>query len=93
MGASVAAGLGAALGLDGLVLVGGCVTASDTATLAEHFLARGARTRVVGVPASIDGDLLGKQLEASIGFDTACRVYAGIIGNLATDAASARKYW
>ena len=81
------------LNLDGLVLVGGCTTNSDTAILAEHFAAASVRTKVVGVPASIDGDLLGAQLEASIGFDTACRVYAGIIGNLATDAASARKYW
>ena len=51
------------------------------------------RTRVVGVPATIDGDLYNNGIEASIGFDTACRVYASLVGNLATDAASARKYW
>ena len=77
--------------LDGLVLIGGSVSNSDTAMLAEHFVARQVRTRVIGVPASIDGDL--HACEASIGNDTACRVYASLIGNLATDAASARKYW
>lgn len=83
----------ARLGLDGLVLVGGPVSNSDTATLAEYFAAKGSRTRVIGVPATIDGDLYNNALEASIGFDTACRVYASLVGNLATDAASACKYW
>ena len=80
--------------LDGLVLVGGPVSNSDTALLAEHFASNSVPTRVIGVPATIDGDLYGNNgLEASIGFDTACRVYASLVGNLATDAASARKYW
>ena len=48
---------------------------------------------MIGVPATIDGDLYNNGIEASIGFDTACRVYASLVGNLATDAASARKYW
>ena len=80
------------LKLDALVLIGGAVSNSDTAALAEHFAAGEVATRVIGVPASIDGDLLVHS-EGSIGFDTACRVYASIVGNLATDAASARKYW
>jgi len=79
--------------LDGLVLVGGPVSNSDTALLAEYFAANGMSTRVIGVPATIDGDLFNNGVEASIGFDTASRVYASLIGNLATDAASARKYW
>lgn len=83
----------ARFGLDGLVLVGGPVSNSDTALLAEHFTARGVATKVIGVPATIDGDLYNNGVEASIGFDTACRVYASLVGNLATDAASARKYW
>ena len=84
----------AALRLDGLVLVGGPVSNSDTALLAEHFERVGSPTSVVGVPATIDGDLYSNDgLEASIGFDTACRVYAGLVGNLAKDAASACKYW
>ena len=44
-------------GLSGLVLVGGPVSNSDTALLAEHFKQRGVPTRVIGVPATIDGDL------------------------------------
>lgn len=80
-------------GLAGLVCIGGPVSNSDTAALAEHFVARGVRTRVIGVPATIDGDIYSNSMEASIGFDTACRVYASLVGNLATDAASARKYW
>jgi len=79
--------------LDGLVLVGGPVSNSDTALLAEHFASHGVATKVIGVPATIDGDLYNNGVEASIGFDTACRVYASLVGNLATDAASARKYW
>jgi len=59
--------------------------------LAEHFVARDLPTRIIGVPASIDGDL--HACEASIGNDTACRVYASLIGNLAADAASSRKHW
>ena len=80
-------------GLSGLVLVGGPVSNSDTALLAEHFKQRGVPTRVIGVPATIDGDLYCNSIEASIGFDTATRVYASLVGNLATDAASARKHW
>ena len=79
--------------LNGLVLVGGPVSNSDTALLAEHFEARRVPTRVIGVAATIDGDLYHNGVEASIGFDTASRVYASLVGNLATDAASARKYW
>lgn len=32
-------------------------------------------------------------MEASFGFDTACKCYASLIGNLNTDASSARKYY
>eukprot|EP00966_Prymnesium_polylepis_P066380 1540894-Prymnesium_polylepis.1 len=77
--------------LDGLVLIGGSVSNSDTAMLAEHFVARDLPTRIIGVPASIDGDL--HACEASIGNDTACRVYASLIGNLAADAASSYAAW
>ena len=80
------------LKLDGLILVGGPVSNSDTALLAEYFESKGAATRVIGIPATIDGDLYRNSgLEASIGFDTACKVYASLVGNLAKDAASACK--
>ena len=78
--------------LDGLVLIGGPVTNSDVAVLAEAFKATSVATAVVGVPASIDGDMAGGAVETAVGFDTASRVYASLVANLATDAASARKY-
>ena len=48
---------------------------------------------MVGVPKTIDGDLKSKDIEISFGFDTACKVYNEMIGNIAKDAASSLKYW
>jgi pyrophosphate--fructose-6-phosphate 1-phosphotransferase len=45
------------------------------------------------VPKTIDGDLQGGYIEASFGFDTACKTYSELIGNIVRDANSARKYW
>ena len=56
-------------------------------------LPAGIRTAVVGVPKTIDGDLKNSGVAISFGFDTACRVYAELIGNVMSDAASARKYF
>jgi pyrophosphate--fructose-6-phosphate 1-phosphotransferase len=80
-------------GLDGLVVVGGDDSNTNAAVLAEHFAAHGVPTRVIGVPKTIDGDLKTEDVEQSFGFDTATKVYAELIGNIARDAASARKYW
>ncbi|MDO5321809.1 MAG: diphosphate--fructose-6-phosphate 1-phosphotransferase, partial [Bacteroidia bacterium] len=41
----------------------------------------------------IDGDLKNEQIEASFGFDTACKTYSELIGNIERDCNSARKYW
>ncbi len=79
--------------LDGLVVVGGDDSNTNAAVLAEHFEQHGVATRVVGVPKTIDGDLRTEHVELSFGFDTATKVYAELIGNIARDAASARKYW
>jgi len=81
------------LKLDGLVVVGGCISMCDAGILAEELLNLSCKTKVIGLPGTIDGDLKGDYLEASFGYDTACRTYAQIIGNLQTDAASARKYY
>ena len=80
-------------GLDGLVVVGGDDSNTNAAVLAEHFAGHGITTRVVGVPKTIDGDLRTEHVEMSFGFDTATKVYGELIGNIARDAASARKYW
>ena len=47
----------------------------------------------IGCPKTIDGDLKNEQIETSFGFDTACKTYAEVIGNIQRDANSARKYW
>ncbi len=81
------------LALDGLVVVGGDDSNTNAAILAEQFRSRGVDTAVVGVPKTIDGDMKGGGIEASFGFDTATKVYAELVGNIARDARSAGKYW
>ncbi|MHB9023314.1 MAG: diphosphate--fructose-6-phosphate 1-phosphotransferase [Armatimonadota bacterium] len=81
------------LDLDGLVVVGGDDSNTNAAMLAEYLSAQGCKTRVIGVPKTIDGDMKNGQIEASFGFDTAARTYAELIGNICRDAQSAVKYW
>jgi diphosphate-dependent phosphofructokinase len=81
------------LGLDGLVVVGGDDSNTNAAVLAEHLRACGSKMGVIGVPKTIDGDMKNGHIETSFGFDTACRVYAELIGNISRDAISAVKYW
>jgi len=81
------------LALDGLVVVGGDDSNTNAAVLAEYFEQHGGKTVVTGVPKTIDGDLKGEDVEASFGFDTATRTYSELIGNIARDARSAKKYW
>lgn len=81
------------LDLDGLVIIGGDDSNTNAALLAEYFKTQNCKTIVVGVPKTIDGDLKNDRIETSFGFDTACKVYSEIIGNLARDALSAKKYW
>jgi len=79
--------------LDGLCIFGGTISMCDSALLAEELLNLGCRTKIIGLPATIDGDLKSEYLEACIGYDSACRVYSSLIGHLQTDAASAAKYY
>lgn len=81
-----------ALRLTGLVIIGGDDSNTNAALLAEYFLAHECQTTVVGVPKTIDGDLKNEYVATSFGFDTACKVYAEMIGNIARDALSAKKY-
>jgi diphosphate-dependent phosphofructokinase len=81
------------LKLDGLVIIGGDDSNTNAALLAEHFLKEGIETRVIGVPKTIDGDLKNDQIEISFGFDTAVKTYSDIIGNIARDSLSAKKYY
>ncbi|MBI2743211.1 MAG: diphosphate--fructose-6-phosphate 1-phosphotransferase [Chlamydiales bacterium] len=80
------------LKLDALVIIGGDDSNTNAALLAEYFLKHECQTRVVGVPKTIDGDLKNAYVEIPFGFDTACKTYAELIGNIARDALSAKKY-
>lgn len=79
--------------LDGLVIIGGDDSNTNAAILAEYFLEKGCKTRVVGVPKTIDGDLQSEDIEISFGFDSAWRTYAELIGNISRDALSTKKYY
>ncbi|MBI3508890.1 MAG: diphosphate--fructose-6-phosphate 1-phosphotransferase, partial [Chlamydiia bacterium] len=78
--------------LDGLVIIGGDDSNTNAAHLAEYFLTKGSKISVIGVPKTIDGDLRSEEIEISFGFDTACKTYSELIGNLCRDALSAKKY-
>ena len=82
-----------ALGVKAIVIVGGDDSNTNACLLAEYYAATNAGIQVVGCPKTIDGDLKNEFIEASFGFDTACRVYSELIGNIERDANSARKYW
>eukprot|EP00933_Yihiella_yeosuensis_P032008 TRINITY_DN25596_c0_g1_i1.p1 TRINITY_DN25596_c0_g1~~TRINITY_DN25596_c0_g1_i1.p1 ORF type:complete len:1221 (+),score=283.79 TRINITY_DN25596_c0_g1_i1:53-3664(+) len=82
------------IGLDGLVVIGGDDSNTNGAVLAEYFKANGCKTKVVGAPKTIDGDLkCPPHLPVSFGFDTACKTYATLVGNVAVDALSTQKYY
>jgi len=82
-----------ALGVKALVIIGGDDSNTNACLLAEYYKKTKAGIQVVGCPKTIDGDLKNEYIEASFGFDTACRVYSELIGNIGRDANSAKKYW
>ncbi|MEI6970159.1 MAG: diphosphate--fructose-6-phosphate 1-phosphotransferase [bacterium] len=81
------------LGLDALVIVGGDDSNTNGGMLAEYLLAKKNPLLVIGCPKTIDGDLKNEYVETSFGFDTASKLYSELIGNIATDVNSAKKYW
>ena len=81
------------LNLDAVVVIGGDDSNTNAALLAEYFLANGSPVHVIGCPKTIDGDLKNENIETSFGFDTACKTYSELIGNLCRDTNSAKKYW
>ncbi|WP_176014581.1 diphosphate--fructose-6-phosphate 1-phosphotransferase [Victivallis sp. Marseille-Q1083] len=82
-----------ALGIQALVIIGGDDSNTNACLLAEYFKKNHLPINVIGCPKTIDGDLKNDQIETSFGFDTACRVYSELIGNIGRDANSAKKYW
>ena len=81
------------LGINAIVIIGGDDSNTNACVLAEYYAAMNYGVQVIGCPKTIDGDLKNDQIETSFGFDTACKTYAEVIGNIQRDANSARKYW
>lgn len=81
------------LKLDGFVMIGATHTLSDATLLSEYFLSISLDTRVIAIPASVNGNIRHNFLCSTIGFDTASKVYSQLIGNMLSDSASAIKYW
>ncbi|MDO5664610.1 MAG: diphosphate--fructose-6-phosphate 1-phosphotransferase [Bacteroidia bacterium] len=81
------------LSIQALVIIGGDDSNTNACVLAEYYKSINAGVQVIGCPKTIDGDLKNEQIETSFGFDTACKVYSEVIGNIQRDCNSARKYW
>lgn len=81
------------LGIKAIVIIGGDDSNTNACVLAEYYLQKQCGIQVIGCPKTIDGDLKNEMIETSFGFDTACKVYSELIGNIQRDANSAKKYW
>ena len=81
------------LGINAIVIIGGDDSNTNACVLAEYYSQRNTGVQVIGCPKTIDGDLKNEMIETSFGFDTACKVYSELIGNIQRDANSAKKYW
>ena len=81
------------LDIKALVIIGGDDSNTNASVLAEYYKSIGSDVQVIGCPKTIDGDLKNELIETSFGFDTACKVYSEVIGNIQRDCDSARKYW
>lgn len=81
------------LGIKAIVIIGGDDSNTNACVLAEYYKRKKSGIQVIGCPKTIDGDLKNDMIETSFGFDTACKVYSELIGNIQRDANSAKKYW
>ena len=81
------------LNIKAIVIIGGDDSNTNACVLAEYYAAKNYGVQVIGCPKTIDGDLKNDQIETSFGFDTACKTYSELIGNIERDCNSARKYW
>lgn len=81
------------LDIKALVIIGGDDSNTNACVLAEYYKQNNSGVQVIGCPKTIDGDLKNEMIETSFGFDTACKVYSEVIGNIQRDCNSARKYW
>jgi pyrophosphate--fructose-6-phosphate 1-phosphotransferase len=81
------------LSISAIVIIGGDDSNTNACVLAEYYMKLKSGVQVIGCPKTIDGDLKNEMIETSFGFDTACKVYSELIGNIMRDATSAKKYW
>ena len=81
------------LNIKAVVIIGGDDSNTNACVLAEYYAAKNYGVQVIGCPKTIDGDLKNDWIETSFGFDTACKVYSEVIGNIQRDTNSAKKYW
>ncbi len=73
------------LGIKALVIIGGDDSNTNACVLAEYYAAKNCGVQVIGCPKTIDGDLKNEMIETSFGFDTACKTYSEVIGNIQRD--------
>ncbi len=81
------------LDIKAIIIIGGDDSNTNACVLAEYYAQKMTGIQVIGCPKTIDGDLKNDKIETSFGFDTACKVYSELIGNIQRDANSAKKYW
>ena len=81
------------LNINAIVIIGGDDSNTNACVLAEYYAQKNTGIQVIGCPKTIDGDLKNEMIETSFGFDTACKVYSELIGNIQRDANSAKKYY
>jgi pyrophosphate--fructose-6-phosphate 1-phosphotransferase len=81
------------MNINAIVIIGGDDSNTNACILAEYYKNKNSGIQVIGCPKTIDGDLKNEMIETSFGFDTACKVYSELIGNIQRDANSAKKYW
>ena len=81
------------LDIKAVVIIGGDDSNTNACVLAEYYKQKNTGVQVIGCPKTIDGDLKNEMIETSFGFDTACKVYSEVIGNIQRDCNSAKKYW
>jgi pyrophosphate--fructose-6-phosphate 1-phosphotransferase len=74
------------LGINAIVIIGGDDSNTNACVLAEYYVQKNKGIQVIGCPKTIDGDLKNEMIETSFGFDTACKVYSELIGNIQRDA-------
>ncbi len=81
------------LDIKALVIIGGDDSNTNAAVLAEYYKNINAGVQVIGVPKPLTATSKNEWIETSFGFDTACRVYSEVIGNIQRDCNSAKKYY